>query len=452
MASFIIQRMRGARSLAPLLIAMVALSMLSACSPADCCGNEPEATSQRSSAFAVNEQTPAALRFNWHYQRFLEHLVNEDGRVIDEESEESISTSEGQAYGMWFALLAQDQTQFDLMLTWADRNLAQGALGDKLPAWLWGEDEDGTWHILENNSASDADIWITYALYAAAELWQQPRYAALATRLSRRLLSSTTIVLGTESPQASSLNTNGVTTTARAEGLVLLPAPQGFTHDGYVMVNPSYFNFMQLRGLAAYSGDERWQEIYKNSVNIMQQLAHEGHGMVPDWLTLDYAGNLLSVGQTPRHHQNDVRYGEYDAIRTYLWLAQDQQLLNQFLGMHEVVVQQGYPPERLSRPVRQFVPHPDNPNTRINIIEGARGRGPIGFSGALLPYLIAIEGEQGESVREQAARIVAANPNDYRNGYYTQSLIMFGLSTLQCTEFDTEGRLVVSQEVLNGCT
>ncbi len=496
---------------------------LSACSPPSDSGNadseraaslqasseqaQSEALSEVFRQFAVNENTPPALRFNWHYQRFLEHLVNESGRVIDSGDGYSISTSEGQAYGMWFALLAQDKRHFELMLTWADNNLAQGALGDRLPAWLWGEDEDGRWHILDDNPASDADIWMIYALYAAADRWQTPRYAAMAERLSRRLLNTTTIVLGVEktndfeagaTPDDANLESNS----EQVQGLVLLPAPYGFTHENYIMVNPSYFNLVQIRGLAAYSDDERWQEIYRTSVQIMQQLGDEMvaaklEGMIPDWLTLDYNGRVLSVRETAREHQDDVRYGEYDAIRAYTWLAQEAYvagsvagsaagsamegsaaLINAFRGMYEVVDEQGYPAERLSRPLRSAQPPANAPppdetrrnSTGSNIIDGASGRGNIGFSGVLLPYFAMLDAEVGAHISnaagadisnaagaynavtaDQMARIVSANPNDYRDDYYTQMLLMFGLSALQCNEFHPDGRLVVSQEVLNGC-
>ena len=463
--------------------------VLLGCSPAP----EVEQPELPSSAFAyeqngvwqVSENTVPALRFNWHYQRFLEHLVNASGRVIDSSGERSISTSEGQAYGMWFALLAQDRTQFDLMLTWADRNLAEGALGDRLPAWLWGEDEDGRWHILDNNPASDADVWMTYALFAAAERWNEPRYQAIAERLSRRLLTTTTQKLGslmsssgtfsTPPERTGSLMSSSGTFSSPpermgslmsssgtfADGLVLLPAPFGFVHDEYVLVNPSYFSLVQFRGLAAYSGDERWLEVYETSIQILQQLANEGHGVVPDWLAVTHDGKVLTVEQTPARHQADVRDGDYDAIRTYLWLAQaglvekvheqrvndpnlekvHEQRVNDpnFGGVYRVVQEQGYPPERLQRP------EPGG-------VAVASGRGGIGFSAVLLAYLAAIEGPEGEEVREQMARIVAANPNDYRDRYYTQMLLMFGLSALQCTQFHSDGRLNVSVGVLNGCT
>ncbi|MCH8492496.1 MAG: hypothetical protein LAT53_04595 [Idiomarina sp.] len=445
------------------VIASYVLSMgllLAACSPPEPPPVPTEKVAEAAeSAFAVQEDTPHALRFNWHYQRFLEHLVNQYGRVIDNSGERSISTSEGQAYGMWFALLAQDQGQFDLMLQWANDNLAEGALGDRLPAWLWGEDEDGQWHILDANPASDADIWMAYALYAAAELWQEPRYAALAERISRRLLATSTIVLGGESLDATATSGDADSAVSRAssgahsegvQGLVLLPAPEGFVHENYIIVNPSYFSLVQLRGLAAYSGDARWQEIYQTSTQIIQQLANEGHGMVPDWLAVDYAGQVLTVAATGAAHQENVQHGDYDAIRTYLWLAQDGQLLNSFQHMYEFIDERGFPAERFTRPdgSGEIRGSSEERNGEVR----ASGRGNIGFSAVLLRYLADIEGDQGENVQEQLSRIVATNPNDYREIYYTQMLLMFGLSAVQCTEFHSNGTLVVSQEVLNGCT
>src|ERR1700694_2989853 len=83
---------------------------------------------------------------------FVARFVQADGRVIDLTFERK-STSEGQAYGLFFALVANQRAQFDTLLKWTSDNLASGQLGDRLPAWLWGLRKDGTWGVKDKNSA-----------------------------------------------------------------------------------------------------------------------------------------------------------------------------------------------------------------------------------------------------------------------------------------------------------
>ena len=67
------------------------------------------------------------------WSRYASRFIAWDGRVIDFSAQDH-TTSEGQAYALFFALVAGDRTRFDRLLRWTDDNLAGGALGDRLPA------------------------------------------------------------------------------------------------------------------------------------------------------------------------------------------------------------------------------------------------------------------------------------------------------------------------------
>lgn len=362
---------------------------------------------------------PQELQFQWHYGNFVAHFIDL-GRVIDAADPRAISTSEGQAYGMWFALLADDPETFSALLIWAEDNLAQGRLGDQLPAWLWGQRDDGSWGVLDDNPAIDADIWMTYALYAAAERWQRPRYRALANRLSQLILGTSTKKLG--------------------EYYVLLPAPYGFDHGDYLIVNPSYFSLTLFEGLATYAQEPVWQALTASSRRILLALANEGHGAIPDWLAID--GNLTIVGDDAllERHRESVNRGSYDAIRTYLWLHWDAQQGNDVYVRDRLqmllnyVDSHGYPPEYVYRDGR-----------------AAQGTGSIGFSAVLLPYLRGLDSAGVALAKSQEDRILARDPQRYRTRYYDTMLLMFGLSALQCVAFHQDGRLNLSNEVLDGC-
>lgn len=371
---------------------------------------------------------PEQLTFNWHYQHFVAEFVSADGRVIDPSSERLISTSEGQAYGMWFALLANDHARFDKLLVWANHNLAAGGLGDQLPSWLWGRTDEGssTWGLIDKNAASDADIWMAYSLLMAAERWQEPQYEALGQRLAARIIELSTIEL--------------------ADLRVLLPGPEGFSHVNYVLLNPSYFSLTLFRGLAALTGDMRWQQVFDSSVYILQQLSAEPHGVIPDWLAIDYSGKLLLPEIVHAKHELDVTVGSYDAIRTYLWLAWEAQRkpslvpIASFMAPYHFIAEHKYPAVELTR-----------------YQEAGVGRGPIGFSAILLPYIayFTLQAETSTQAKimlaDQKARVLSFKHDSYRRNYYDTMLIMFGTSALQCVHFTEQGLLDLANKDINDC-
>src|SRR5580700_2559658 len=120
--------------------------------------------------------------WNSYTERFMDKQV----RVIDHDAGDR-TTSEGQAYGMFFALVANDRSRFDGLLHWTESNLAGGDLSAQLPAWLWGQGADKSWGVRDRNPAADADLWIAYTLLAAGKAWNEPRYTALGAALAKQI-------------------------------------------------------------------------------------------------------------------------------------------------------------------------------------------------------------------------------------------------------------------------
>lgn len=56
------------------------------------------------------------------WEQFKQAYVSPEGRVIDPSDARKISTSEGQSYGLFFALAANDRAGFDKLLTWTQNN------------------------------------------------------------------------------------------------------------------------------------------------------------------------------------------------------------------------------------------------------------------------------------------------------------------------------------------
>ena len=103
--------------------------------------------------------------------------VNDSFRVVDYSDNRRITTSEGQSYAMFFALVAGDKDSFEKLLKWTENNLASGDITKYKPSWLWGK-HGNSWGIIDSNNAADSDMWIAYCLLEAGRLWDRPDYTA----------------------------------------------------------------------------------------------------------------------------------------------------------------------------------------------------------------------------------------------------------------------------------
>lgn len=337
------------------------------------------------------------------WNNFRDHFLSEGGRVVDHSSSWLITTSEGQSYALMFALIANDRSSFDLILRWTVDNLANGDLTSQLPAWQWGKREDGNWGVLDSNAASDADIWITYALNEAGRLWKNPKYTALAELLADRILRE-------ETAQLPDL------------GRTLLAGPKGFHPDEFTWrLNPSYVPIQLIRRLATIYPKSDWNQLAATSLEL---ITHSSPlGFVPDWVEYK-AGTGFQTDNAA------LSEGSFNAIRVYLWVgmldkreAASQILLRKLAAMGRYVASNGTPPRE------------------INILTGAgKESGSAGFSAALLPYLKA--SGLKEPLRQQELRIAALSPLDRTDNYYDQALTLFGQGWLEGHyQFSRDGSL-----------
>ncbi len=338
------------------------------------------------------------------WQAFKTAFINDEGRVIDW-SESGRTVSEGQAYAMFFALVANDRPAFERLLQWTERNLAYGDLSRNLPAWLWGLAEDGTHKIIDPNPATDADLWIAYNLLEAARLWRQPQYETKARALLQLVRKH--VVDWREDGTA-----------------LLIPAPEGFRFADRVRLNPSYTMPAQFLRLHAADPQGPWAAMVAQYPAMMAELSPLGR--IPDWSQY-----------RERRHELDADkggIGSYDAIRVYLWAGLGplehhalQALLRDIAGFAVLTAEAERIPEKWS--------------ARSSWVEG---EGPVGFDAALLPFYKAL-GEQ-EQLERARARIVAARKDGVYGSparYYDQVLVLFGKGFDDGQyHFDAEGRLV----------
>jgi len=346
----------------------------------------------------------AGASSNWpEWNDFVGRFVQADGRVIDITFERK-STSEGQSYGLFFALVANQRAQFDTLLKWTSDNLAAGQLGDKLPAWLWGLRADGSWGVKDQNAASDADLWIAYTLLEAARLWKAPDYADTGRRLLAQIRRHQIAQAGSAGP-------------------VLLPG-YGFTLDkGRFRLNPSYLPEFMFRYLAATDPSGPWQSVWDGYVRMAPKVFSAG--VAPDLFVVDSTGRVM-----PDTERDPC--GSYDAIRVYLWAGmsgRDSQEMIRMLSHYAVLIRKlGAPPEKV------------DPRTGVAV---RSDYSPIGYSGAVLPFLSALNDKpalekQRDRLRAAALRAKRGEPTNY----YDQVLILFGKGWLDGQyRFDDQGRL-----------
>jgi len=326
------------------------------------------------------------------WNNFRNKFVSDAGRIIDSSVPQHVTTSEGQSYGLMFALIANDRATFDLILRWTEANLANGDLTNQLPAWQWGKRSDDSWGVLDGNAAADADLWIAYALGEAGRLWENPKYTALAELLAARILREETALIP-------------------GLGLVLLPGPVGFHPDENTWrLNPSYLPIQIMRRFAVIYPGTGWNKIAETSLEIIIRAAPLG--FEPEWI--DYqAGKGFLVDSS------DTSKAGFNSIRVYLWAGMLDSRDPAYPALLNKLAPMGYHVASNSTLYREI-------STSNGIIKESTS---AGFSSALLPFLKATK--QGAALRQQKLRIVALSPFDRTGNYYDQALTLFGLGWLE---------------------
>lgn len=363
----------------------------------------------RAAAASAASATPDCVAAPWPaWDGFKAALLRSGGRVLDPASSRAVTVSEGQAYALFFALVDNDRATFERLLRWTEDNLAGGDLALRLPAWQWGRRDDGSYGVLDANSAADADLWLAYTLGEAGRLWQERRYRALSSLLAERIVREETAPIP-------------------GLGQTLLPGAQGYAPvDGRWRLNPSYAPPFLMRWFALRSTDARWEELRRSAQRVLLEAAPAG--FVADWVY--YRAPQAGATQGRFDNGDDARGGSYDAIRAYLWLgmtAEGEPLraagLRQLAPMAQWTEQSGLPPEH------------------VDVVTGAaQGQGPVGFSAALLPFLEA--SRRAAALRRQELRLQAQAPAP--DAYYDQALNLFGAGWRERRfAFAADGRLLL---------
>ena len=341
---------------------------------------------------------------NWPaWEDYKEDFLQDDGRVVDYFAD-ARSTSEGQAYSLFFALVAGDRPAFDRILQWTRLNLSGGDLSSRLMAWKWGQRPDRSWGVIDWNPAGDADVWLAYTLHQAGNLWNDAALREAAARVRTRIESELVVSV----PGA---------------GLVLLPGAEGFSlsGDGW-RLNPSYLPLPVLRGLAKEAPRGPWRGLMKSTLVMFDAVTPQR--LAPDWVVVHPDTGF-------RLDPTSGKVGSYDAIRTYLWAGMmpdrdpdKARLMSRLRGMRTML-------ER----------HPVPPETLDTLTGRGEGVGSLAYSAALLPFLASVGA--GKALAQQQARLA-----DFHRSpkiYYDRALMLFGLGWMDGRyRFERDGHLVVA--------
>ncbi|MFN7143145.1 MAG: glycosyl hydrolase family 8 [Myxococcota bacterium] len=211
--------------------------------------------------------TPASVRAEWG--TYVDAFIQSDGRVIDRAGDD-VSTSEGQAYALIRAVWCDDRATFDKVLIWTRNNLQAGD-DTKLPAWRWGRRPDGSWGVLDANSASDADQWMAWALLLGAEKWKAPSYEKQAKALLHRIWDEETAAAGSRR--------------------VLLPGSweQG---KATMTLNPSYWLPFAWRTFAKHDKERDWKKLVDDAY-VLWDACTSPSGLPPDWCWIEASSGRI---------------------------------------------------------------------------------------------------------------------------------------------------------------
>jgi endo-1,4-beta-D-glucanase Y len=224
-------------------------------------------------------------------------------RTLDR-SQNDITTSEGQSYTMMRAVWMDDMDTFKKSWQWTKDNLQRD---DNLMSWKFGERADGSYGILEEiggqNTASDADVDIAFALLMAAGRWKDEGLQADANTIIKSIWDQEVVIInGKPMLAANDLEKN---------------------NQQSIIVNPSYLSPYAYRVFAKADPSHDWNGLVDSSYELLFSSADStldkatSSGLTPNWVRMN-----RTTGQVMPATELDSDYG-YDALRTPWRLALD---------------------------------------------------------------------------------------------------------------------------------
>lgn len=235
----------------------------------------------------------AQREFTYSYKEWKEAYITDEGtkgtsqlRVKRPENQDD-SVSEGIAYGMIFAVHANDQKTFDGLWQYARANFNQHGL------MSWMVDHRG--EVVDYKSATDADLDMAYSLIAASLKWRKYRNEAL--QLVKNILEYD----------------------VERETYVLKPS-DGW--GGSDVTNPSYFSPAYFELFRDFSGDKRWDQVAQKSREILSK-TNAKESVLPDWVSAE--GDKRDIGSEQSRYYEAIRIPWRQAMGV-LWYSEKDEI------------------------------------------------------------------------------------------------------------------------------
>lgn len=232
------------------------------------------------------------LRSRELWSAYKARFVTDAGRVVDT-ANGAISHSEGQGYGMLFAVAANDRVAFDRIWGWTRANLM--VRDDQLLAWRW--EPNARPAVADMNDAADGDILVAWALTEAAEYWGDLSYRIAARRIAVEVGRKLLLLGGKDGP-------------------VLLPAVAGFAKedrpDGPVF-NLSYWIFPAFERLPKVAPEVDWSGLAQSGLTLLKSARFSLAALPADWFS-GRDGAMAPASGFPHAFS-------YNAIRIPLYMA-----------------------------------------------------------------------------------------------------------------------------------
>lgn len=286
------------------------------------------ATISPSSTNHPAEQLSAAL-----WRSYLKNQWLSEGRTVSN-PQHSITTSEAQSYTLLRAVWENDQTVFQKTWSWTQANLQQPS---HLFAWEWGQRANGSYGIFTasggQNTASDADSDIAFALLMAANRWHDNSYLRAAQQIIPAIWNIEVVPI---------------------QGKWYLAADniEKTASTPYIIVNPSYFAPYEYRAFAKVDPADQWSALVTDSYQELQAMTRASLGksgsaqLPPGWVAVNrMTGQLQSsptTGQLPDFAYNALRIPWRVAL-DWRWNHDPaaKQTLEAFSGIQHVWQQSG---------------------------------------------------------------------------------------------------------------
>jgi endoglucanase len=252
------------------------------------------------------------LQVSW--RGYARRYIFPEGRVVlADRGGETIS--EAQAYALLRALWVGDEATFAQVYAWTRARLCRlETQGDHLLAWHWGKREDGSWGVVDWNTAADADIDYAMALWLASRRgWKPdppwPDYASEARAVAHDILAKEVVRLP-------------------AGDLLLAPGNWHEFETPYLL-NPSYF-FPAAYHLFGKAGFEpRWQAMRTASYPFLERLSQsvggmKGVGLFPDWVRVEAQGTFSPAPGRDTHFGWEAVRLPWRVALDRLWFGEEQ--------------------------------------------------------------------------------------------------------------------------------